>query len=423
MVILIITFCITAPLIILYTAGYRYDLGNKQFLTTGVLSIDVQTPDVDIQVNDIAIADRPPTRLPNLTPGLYTVEISRTGFHPWHNTVQVHSNQTTYIQDVVLIKDRIPVGLLYTSSSTIPISVSEQGEFLYYTKQQGTSTRHSLLNLATTQTDTFWTLPTSATTNALWSPFTPLLLFTYGTDTTSQLAVINPTTPTTFAKYRNVRLDTRQWYISGENHLYGQVERWIERFTPTEQQLVEKTSSSLWFVDDSATVWEYTTSTQLLHTEENEIFLPFPISSVLDVTPTFVLAEQSGGYVQIFTRSGNTITETEQIVADRVFFDTDTNIWYAWSDWEVWRIYGNSGKTELLHRSSKPIQFVYPLDTRDMVLFVSDNSLLAFDATYYSHNVLLQAQHIQDIAVNKWARKIYMIATINEVSGVFELDY
>ncbi len=420
---LVCAFLIIAPLIILYTAGYRYDISTRQFMTTGVLSIDVETEDVRVVVNDIVLSEKPPIRLPNLAPGLYRVDISSPGFHTWNNTVQIQSNQTTYIQDISLLKNRIPVGILYSNESTTLEQLSPNGTFLYYSKQYPTSTRHAIVDLKTTQNTTLFTLAPETTVEAMWSPFHAVLFFSSRNSSTSELAVVDANRPTSFATYRDVQLSELQWDVASPG-LYGKVGEWIERFTPTEQELLHKPSSSLWWVSDAKTVFRYSTSTQQLSEGNNVVFLPFPITTILDVEKHMILAAQTtDATIHLFHRNGNTITDTEQIIADHWFFDTHTNSWYLWSQWEVWKISRTSAKVELLHRSSKPLRAVYPLSTNGSILFVTDTTLLVFDELYYSHKELFTAEEIRDVAVNKERKKIYIIGNISGQEGLFELDY
>lgn len=119
MVFLITAFFVAAPLIIAYTAGYRYNWQTNQIEQTGVISIDVEPRDVEIIINGIHLEKRSPLRLTDRAPGSYRLEIKKTGFKTWQKDITVVSKQTTYIKNISLFPNALPIRL--STSSTDPL--------------------------------------------------------------------------------------------------------------------------------------------------------------------------------------------------------------------------------------------------------------------------------------------------------------
>ena len=91
MLFLIAVFCIAAPAIILYTAGYRYDFKTQKIKQTGVISIDVLPRSAAVFLNDVRIQKSLPIRLPNRAPGAYRLRIEADGYKPWEKDITVES--------------------------------------------------------------------------------------------------------------------------------------------------------------------------------------------------------------------------------------------------------------------------------------------------------------------------------------------
>ena len=98
-------FLVLAPLLVFYTAGYRYNLKSGSFLRTGVLSATTTPRGAEIIVNTAPTGKSTPYVVKQLIPGEYQVELRREGFHSWNGTVDVKSGETTLLQNILLLRD------------------------------------------------------------------------------------------------------------------------------------------------------------------------------------------------------------------------------------------------------------------------------------------------------------------------------
>lgn len=90
-------FLISAPLVVLYTAGYRFNRTTSTVSQTGTLSLASTPRGATSYVNDVDIQDATPAVLQRLSPGTRKVRLARAGYHEWERTVQVQSGSTTYV--------------------------------------------------------------------------------------------------------------------------------------------------------------------------------------------------------------------------------------------------------------------------------------------------------------------------------------
>ena len=112
MIFLFALFFILAPLIILYTSGYRYDWEAHEIKQTGVISIDVKTKNASVYLNDILIKKSLPIRLPNRAPGTYNLKIKSPSYQAWEKDITVESKQTTYIRNITLFREALPTEII-----------------------------------------------------------------------------------------------------------------------------------------------------------------------------------------------------------------------------------------------------------------------------------------------------------------------
>ena len=95
-------FAVTAPLLILYTAGYRYNWQRGKLQETGVLLLNYHPTDATVTVQDTLSAAKAPARFTGLTPGRYTIRITKEGYTPWEKRLWIEPSKTTFAQHMIL---------------------------------------------------------------------------------------------------------------------------------------------------------------------------------------------------------------------------------------------------------------------------------------------------------------------------------
>jgi hypothetical protein len=107
--IFILTFLTIAPALILSTAGYRYSFGKGRLERTGVLYVDSVPSGASVYLNDKHRKEKTPARLTKLAPGTYQVRVELPGSQPWVKEVEVVSGLTTFLDDLILFKQGVPL--------------------------------------------------------------------------------------------------------------------------------------------------------------------------------------------------------------------------------------------------------------------------------------------------------------------------
>jgi dipeptidyl aminopeptidase/acylaminoacyl peptidase len=103
-----VAFLTTAPLVLLSTAGYRYDAAKHRVEKTGIIAVDSAPQGARILLNDVAQRKTTPASFTRLLPAEYRVRFERDGYFPWQRAVEVRSSETTFVTDALLLRDSLP---------------------------------------------------------------------------------------------------------------------------------------------------------------------------------------------------------------------------------------------------------------------------------------------------------------------------
>ncbi len=137
--ILALLFLVVTPLLLAYTAGYRWSFTQKRLVTTGALSVETYPDNASIQIGMRNYAEHTPALISNLLPGTYDITISKTGYYPWHKNLTVQNGKTTFAHEIVLFKQATPKPIDGASSliphSEIPDSFKDY-KVIYNPKQE-----------------------------------------------------------------------------------------------------------------------------------------------------------------------------------------------------------------------------------------------------------------------------------------------
>lgn len=103
-IIFIIAFLITAPLVIGYSMGYRYNFKKQKIESVGALFLDSIPNDTKIFINQKRINKKMPAKIIDLSPSQYNVRVEKDGYYPWTKNLEIKSNETTFAQKINLFK-------------------------------------------------------------------------------------------------------------------------------------------------------------------------------------------------------------------------------------------------------------------------------------------------------------------------------
>lgn len=115
--IFIAAFLITAPIVVLYTAGYRYSFDTNRIVQTGLFYV-TSLPKEAVVLVDNKNRGKTPAFIKRLIPGDYTLELIKEGYHSWSKTLPIASHETTFVEEIVLFLDQEPINLISQEITT-----------------------------------------------------------------------------------------------------------------------------------------------------------------------------------------------------------------------------------------------------------------------------------------------------------------
>lgn len=425
MILLIASFFIISPILILYTAGYRFDIGTFELKKTGVLTIEVTPKEARVSLNEIPITKSSPIRLANRAPGSYSLRIEKEGYLPWAHTVQVHSTQTTYVTDLFLFLDVLPT-FEWDTSHAIETTHAPDGTFVATThiSDSDAAIYEVMLYHVPSETQTvLWRGTSSNKPILVWSRHAPLLAIVLSTPTASMIKTIDATNPDDAQTHEITPpvVPNIQWHETGQANIYIEEQKnTIYSLTNGISKPISTVSSSLWFVDDSNDVWNIADGSLwknnlLVRSGLNDIH----ITDIIDTHATHIVARNTDTVFVLWLNS-DTIT---QITASHVFpraYGDDTSTWILWSDWEILEL-TEQGDIALLTRTNEPIQHVTASTKHNTLFFSFGESIVSFHPHYRTTHTLFKGKKtIHSLVADHEGNYILFETSLNNNTGIYK---
>lgn len=156
-VLFIILFVVLTVTTSLYASGYKFNLSwplkfNRLLQKTGMLAVATKPSRAIIHLDNKPQQDlsfnpfkkdylTTPSKVKNILPGRYELSLELDGYWPYHQTIDIYSGETTFVENVILFKESSPLLILATPETNLLISPDFR--YLY------TQTSAEIINLKT----------------------------------------------------------------------------------------------------------------------------------------------------------------------------------------------------------------------------------------------------------------------------------
>lgn len=413
---LFVAFFVTSPLIILYTQGWRWNFATWKIESTGAISIDTKPVDAQVYVNDQLIQTAQPIRLTSLAPGIYRIKITKDGFHPFTTNVTVRSQETTYIRNTTLFKVNEPQLLSAQNHPPQQITLISGKPLTYFTlnTEQKKQTLGYTSGATSTISEIFSLCSLTRPYCVAWNP---------GEKTARIISTVDPT-----EEHKLTLADIKSWQWNEEKRgplAYVQSgSQLVSVNTNFKTQILQPTSSTIWFVDSNQELWNYANKTFSLPAEQKSVAITGPddVQTIISVTDHYALLRgKQGMYVISEPRTSATVSYLPDY--QNAAYHTATEEWRLWSPWEISSVYAATGNKAILYRSGEKIKQIEPLEPAGVLLVVTDTTLRALNPGYYSSQDLATFTSIQDVSVDEVNRLILVSGEYHGTQGIFSLEY
>lgn len=410
-------FGLLTPAMLLYSAGYRYDKNTGRIKVTGVISVAAEPADATLTINNIRLDKRLPVELTNRAPGRYQLRLDKPGYKSWEKEITVESQQTTYVKEIRLLRDQLPVPVEWAlpATSSWQFSTAPDGRYALAGALESGIETITLFDTENLKSQVISRRATSEPSLLDWSPDSSRLLLAARQKTGWRLILLSLADPNQTADYRWTQNRPPRWQWSPANGsvMFAPDNRTIIRLNLAGAETIAALATdTLWFVAGEREVW----SLDRLRPSLPETIR---LTAIADLNRERIIGRTENSLV-VIKRTGED-EPIETIAAPQVRYNPATKEWLAWSDFELWTIYENGG-VRLLNRAGERLRDIQPLDETGVLLVVNDRGLTAFNPGYsVSHDLFIG--RVDSAGVNQRQRLIYFLGEVGGRRGVFQLGY
>ncbi len=426
-IIFLIIFCVSLPLVLFYTAGFRYDARNGFWRETGSISIDVVPKQTNAYLNNLLLDKTIPIRLSNISPQKYQLRLTAPGYHSWEKEIIIENGKTLYINNLHLIRDTKPE--LIASGTFEKPEISFDGKFVIFPQKNTTTTILWLYNVPTKKISELARLPGTQDILLHWStkfnyvavsgtnePYTYLIIFD-AEHFDRQFKIITPDT---------TEITNWQWRNSAEPELYYSTANGLYSFLPRTEQKITINSQALlsWFMEGSElwTLDPETTTTLYITKDALGFKNRWPQITLQDNSAQWRFIYATGQ--SIFLK--NKITNDTALLTPGTQFmfphgsivrSAFTNTWFISTPSELWN-YQEGADPKLVNRFGGSISSVTPLDEYDTLALVRDGRLSILFPNY-----LIQDEFALSGITNVTADTTNRVLYLQDTHGLWKLNY
>jgi hypothetical protein len=420
-------FLTAAPLIVLYTAGYRYSPRSGLVLQTGVLSVQTIPRGASIAIDQTQIQKTTPFVVKRIVPGNYTVKLERKDYLPWESEIAIKPGATTFLQNILLLRDN-PAALLAALDIESP-KISPIKSHLIATSTANDWQEVRLINLQNNAEKIITRNPltTDLVLDYAWS--SDGLYFALQTTTGNVSVYTSEGIALELPESNEHKHSSFTWHPSIGNILYSTSENalyeWVistnaMTITKIEQpQIAISETSSLRFIDNG-------NETELREISINEsrliALLPRGDYQILKQDESFLLIQKAGGNL-LLLHSGT--SQPLLLSTDAQIFDwqTEQNI-LAYSNGNEVNIYRPSAhQITFLTRISEEIHALAWHPTTQYVFFATENHIEALEIYKNSKDrkriTLAEMDQIDAMWLSTNGKTLFILGAKGEEKGLF----
>ena len=131
----LVFFILAAPALILYSQGYRFDLGNKKIVQTGAFYFKISPKNANIYLDGEFIKKTSSltgsTMVGDLAPKIYKVEIKKYGYLSWRKYLDIKEKEVTEAKDIILFPQNINFTVAEQKPKITLSATSSDGEKIF----------------------------------------------------------------------------------------------------------------------------------------------------------------------------------------------------------------------------------------------------------------------------------------------------
>ena len=436
LIIFIALFLLISPILIMYTAGYRYDFSNGLLKETGAISIDILPKKTSIYLNGIKLKESMPIRLNNIAPGRYNLSMSAPGYYDWTKTIEVQNKQTVYIKEISLLQKNKPQ--IFIPGNIQNFSLSDDYRYIIYSLAKGNNTELWLWDNNSRSAAVLTNVNTVKPLQISWSKNGDYAVITDQTAPYKNLILIdaaNPLSLTNLAGNTTSSVEKYEWDPQS-SRLFFSTKNNIISYSPDTQQTQVLTKNiyldwyayrgQLWTLQLSTSTKQYKIISDTLGFKSTFNSFAYTGSDDAARAQYQIMMADSNKILLKNTRAAemNLITQNNnfKISGEKYLVSKYGNWLIVWTPWELWTYSDGESEPYLLNRSGENLAQVIPLDQYNTLALVWANKTTALFPYYLvTHDLLTEKINMAETDPDK--KVLYFSAEAGGQKGIWSLQY
>ena len=439
----ITAFIILAPLIILYTKGYRYNPKHQRLDSTGTLVVSSIPKGAAIILNGQSSKFTTPKTLQAVKPDVYSIKLSKNGYHDWEKHLPIRAGEALFISNIHLWRDDTPKKIFdITYRLAAP---NREGSSLLLTSFGDKSEKIYLFDALSNGSPVLLTkIKVDAPfQEIIWSPNLERALFV-GPQESAILDMYSPAPVwLSVSSLAPKKLLDFKW-SDDSNVIYGRDDMFVYQIDPATKSANAISSSaaakSLEILTDYMIqnnilfeLWRRPNNPSILRLvslldrrQLNQFNLPtnqtYKFSAQNDDLIALKDSENRMTLWRLTDQSLLPIIKTEGLTQS-MFSETTGDLLYA-TPFELWTYNPKTGAQNLLTRIAKTIKKVAWYPDGSHVAFVSDNAIYIIERDERDIRnkwTLVQMDMLDYYFFSGNGKDIYIIGAIDQKSGLWRL--
>lgn len=379
-------FLVSAPIVVLYTAGYRLDLTHGRIVHTAVLNLSSIPRHATVVIDGHPFADPTPAVIDTILPGEHLVSLTKDGYLPWETRLSFESRQARVVGPIVLFLDQDIA--LAESFMTIMVAPHTASNRFAYLTQESSWLEAWVIQASTGEKKLLMRLPFQAESayQLLWSKDGTYLLLArkYGAVNELSLARVEDGTPIELS-LKETGVETFWWDVNSDDQLYVKTQSNLSRITlaTNESTLLTSEAEQVMSYDHRQIALTQTNDKAVLAYQEDET------ASIITYLPLgeYVFVEAPSPLIALHETVRNRLVlvnphEQEQPIllneeADLWTWNRSGDVLLYSSGYDVQQYVRALHQTETLTRVSQPITGMYWYPEGNVVIYQSDGDTIA----------------------------------------------
>lgn len=459
--IFVLIFFVSAPVVIFYSTGWRYDFERKKITKTGSLSLDSFPKGGDVFLNSKLqeqsffrkllfhkrifqvqeISSRTPSLIKNLIPDEYLIEIKKENYYPWQKKLNIEKEKTTFIKNINLFLTKPSIKLLKESAIIDQKLSPDQKKIAYISKDGG----NYILELVDLKNEKIIPLYKSSALEPYisWSYNSENILIKEKNNLIENCLIVPINDPILFVSIKNlfpeINFTNLKWDEKNGSLLFG-----ISQGSLYQINFTQKTTKFLTTLDGT----EYLVKNSFLYQTKNvkdQIYLEETdlilnknyLIALLPYSDDYKFLDFNFSFIALLNTKNNYLILVDPQIKDEdksiilktraKFFEYNLSLnQFVYSDnFEISSFDLKEKKKEIITRLSQEINKSLFYNLGSSIIFNSEKSLYAIETdkrdkrNYFE---LLKVDKLTDFFATNSLKFLYIIGDINGKSGLFKIQ-